>query len=217
MISEKIETIKCLKESLFLGAQFGQGYLINEPEIFFPKCSAKAFSIITKFNLNKNEKKIPSDYSKKYNSQVRRSVSDIVSYGATMLEEESALTALKVFHSNNDCPLITILDENDCVKGILPRYCFLDLFSGQYGYGLYSRKKVVEIIKLDFLSVDENEAVENVVSAATARDKEQVYSPIVIVHEKVYKGIVTIKDLMDSIIAIEVNGRTLEISKKPAA
>jgi len=215
LISEKIEHIENLRDNLNAGAHFGQGYFINMPERFFPKCSAKAFSLITKFYLNNSDKKTKkAEDFQKIDSQNSRPISDILTYGETMLEEESALSALKLFQNKIDCPLITVLNEKECVKGVIPRAYFLDLFAGQYGFGLYSRKKVCEIMKTDFLSVDENESVENAVSAATSRDKDQVYSPIIIVHKKIYKGIVTIKDLMESIIAIEVNGRTLEISKK---
>lgn len=215
LISEKIEHVENLRDNLNAGTQFGQGYFINMPERYFPKCTSKAFSLITKFHLNTSEKKNKKDDDfQKYNSQKSRPISDILSYGETMLEEESALSALKLFQNKVECPLITVLDEKESVVGVIPRAYFLDLFAGQYGFGLYSRKNVCEIMKIDFLSVDENESVENVVSAATSRDKDQVYSPIVIVHNNVYRGIVTIKDLMESIIAVEVTGRTLEISKK---
>lgn len=215
LIAEKIEFIDTLKDTLQVGVHCGQGYFINRPEIFYPKCTNKAFSVITKFNLSKkdNHKEKKSEANQTY-SEKKRPISDIASFGETMLEEESALAALKLFHNKPDCPLITVLDEKDRVTGIIPRTYFLDLFSGQYGYGLHAKKKVADLMKTDFLAVDENEAVENVVSAATSRDKEQVYSPVIIVHKKIYKGIVTIKDLLDSIIAIEVTGRTLEISQK---
>ncbi|MCR5763357.1 MAG: SpoIIE family protein phosphatase, partial [Treponema sp.] len=45
-------------------------------------------------------------------------------------------------------------------------------------------------------------------------EKDDVYSPVIIVHNEIYRGTVTIKDLIESIIAVEVRGRTLEISRK---
>lgn len=214
LISEKIEHIDALNDALEFGINAGQGYFISRPEIFYPKCSPKSFSIISKFINSKQKHKKSGNSLTENSSEYRRPVSDILTYGKTMLEEESVLTALKYFHNNSDCSIITILNEKEKIKGIIPRTYLLDLLSGQYGFGLHSKKKVSDVMKKDFLIVDENEAVENVVSAATSRDREQIYSPVVIASKNTYKGIVTIKDLMESIIAIEVTGRTLEISQK---
>ena len=76
--------------------------------------------------------------------------------------------------------------------------------SGQYGYSLYGKKPVREIANANFLSVDYKMTIDIVSKKAMARSAEQLYDLIVVTKDARYYGVVTVKDLLEKAIEIEV-------------
>lgn len=143
-----------------------------------------------------------------------RPVSGLCVPGVTFFPDAKITDALELFRENEKCSLIPVVDAGKTVLGILPRRSLLDSFGSQYGYSLYSRKRAEDMMTTEFLAVDADEPVEQAAALATARSEKTLYDPIVIVSGKKYLGIVTVKDLLDSIVNVEVMDRTKEISRK---
>jgi diguanylate cyclase (GGDEF)-like protein len=80
-----------------------------------------------------------------------------------------------------------------------------EMLGGRYGFSLYSKKKVQQLIKTDFLRVNYNVPVNQVSRLAMQRPFERLYNPIVVEKDGKYFGIVTIKDLLDACTKVEVD------------
>ena len=70
------------------------------------------------------------------------------------------------------------------------------------------KKQRQELMETEFLFADASEPVDITASKVTARDDSHLYTPVVITKKGKYIGIVTIKDLLYSIVSVEVTERT---------
>jgi hypothetical protein len=77
--------------------------------------------------------------------------------------------------------------------------------SGHYGFTLHQNKPISGITNKDFLSVDFNTPISNVASMAMSRPCNKLYDVIVITENNKYLVTVTIKDLLQKTIEIEVS------------
>ncbi|KMT22299.1 type I-B CRISPR-associated protein Cas8b1/Cst1 [Clostridium cylindrosporum] len=95
--------------------------------------------------------------------------------------------------------------ENDVVKGVVTRHAFYTKLGWRYGYSLYSSKAISNIMSRDFLSVDYKMPIDMVIKLAMSRDEDTLYDHITVVKDSKYYGIVTVKDLIEKTIEIEVD------------
>lgn len=66
----------------------------------------------------------------------------------------------------------------------------------------------------DFFSADENESVIEVSARAMQRSEETVYSPVVVESYGKYKGLVSVRKLLDTIVNVEVAENTRDLMFK---
>ncbi len=71
-----------------------------------------------------------------------------------------------------------------------------DIFSNQFGYAVYQRLPISELMVPDFLTVDVNDSISEIVESALAREKSSVYEDIVAVQEGKYVGMISIARLL---------------------
>ena len=97
-------------------------------------------------------------------------------------------------------PIITefTVIENGIAIGFYTKTAFNEILGGRYGFSLFSKTSIREIMKTDFLSVDYYMPVEQVSKLAMKRPFDTLYNPIVVELEGKYCGIVTVKDLLDT-------------------
>ena len=226
LIAEGIETAGELDTLLSLGVMYGQGFFLAYPARVFTKSSSESYVRIISFQRNKQVlegspteilKKKSADVKKTADRQITNSehghaVSTLAAPGITQFPDTPVIEVLHLFQLHQDCTLVTIVNTEKKVLGIMPRTILLDLFGSQYGYSLHSHKLIRELMITDFLIVDGNSP--ETASRATARAEENLYDPIIVEKDDCYIGIVTIKALLDSIVNVEVTARTQEISKK---
>lgn len=228
LIAEGIETKEELTTLINLGVSYGQGYFIGYPEKVFTKPSNVACSVILDRE-NKNDNNIIKSTGKKvfspnllerklesphFPSLESRAISDVCTLGNSVKPSVLATDVLKLFHEKPDSTAIAVVDEKNNLMGCLFRSSVTDSFGGQYGFSLNYRKTAADIMETDFLAVESIMAVEEVSELATSRDEKHLYNPVIIKKDNKYIGIVTIKDLLNSIVAVEVTERTLEITRK---
>jgi len=97
-----------------------------------------------------------------------------------------------------------ITDEGYLV-GIITRAELFRCLSGQYGYNLYAKKPIEKIMNTVFLQVDHHESINTVAKKAMGRNIENLYDFIAITKDDRYCGIVTVKDLLEKALQVEVN------------
>jgi diguanylate cyclase (GGDEF)-like protein len=97
-----------------------------------------------------------------------------------------------------------IVDDGE-VKGVVTRNSFYSKLGWQYGYSLYSSKSISNIMNKSFLCVDYKMPIDMVIKLAMARSKDTLYDFVTVTKKSRYYGIVTIKDLIEKTIEIEVD------------
>ncbi|MCK9408910.1 MAG: ATP-binding protein [Bacteriovoracaceae bacterium] len=86
--------------------------------------------------------------------------------------------------------------NNGTPIGFLSYRKVADIFSGQYGFALYQKRPVVELMETDFLIVDLDYSISEIVELALGRDKNSLYEDIVTVSEGEYIGLISISRLL---------------------
>ena len=195
LIAEGIETYEELKTLISLGIHYGQGFYIQRP-------AAEIFSI--KNDVRQTIKK----ENEKKNRTFNHGINDF--YIKNIAKKHDAISpnvlVAEVYNKVKEDSSIAgfCITENDVVVGVLTRNDILSYTSGIYGYDLFSKKPVKKIMSRDFMSVDCNTSIDIVSKLAMQRDYEKIYDFITINREGKYYGIVTIKDLLEKTIQIEV-------------
>lgn len=108
------------------------------------------------------------------------------------------------FKKNGDLLGICVVDNGE-VRGVVTRNSFYSKLGWQYGYSLYSSKAISNIMNTEFLSVDYKMPIDMVIKLAMTRSKDTLYDHVTVTKDSKYYGIVTIKDLIEKTIEIEVD------------
>ncbi len=192
-IAEGIETEGELKTLIDLNIDYGQGYYLAKPENKFQEISKEQQIYIGNANYEKNTIGVLGE------------IGALATKKNCVLENDNIFD---IFLSMKNDPKITevcVLDENNHICGMLTRSFIFEKFSGQFGYNLSKRVKAKSLLNHDFLEVDKKTPIEKVAELAMSRAFSQVYDAIAVTENGRYFGIVTIKDLLNSAISIQVN------------
>lgn len=217
LIAQGIETDRELDCLITLGVPDGQGYYIGRPEAQPCKAGKEASACIFRKAVKKEEIKLPAPVIKKLSvlpAGASRPVGVLCTAGWTASPGSPASDVLAQFQKDLSCSVVVIVTGKGKIEGCVTRARILSSFGSQYGYSLYSRKTIRDIMETEFLCVDSSETVEQAALHATARDEEHMYTPVIVSSKGKYAGIVTIQNLLDSIINVEVRDRTMEITRK---
>ena len=237
LVAVGVESANELDFLLSLGVQYAQGYYIGYPAEFPGKVSAESYAriIINQKNneqLNKkNEKKLIKstetekkektkdaasnfNFFEQKNETNSRKIEELAFEGVTIFPDMGVPELMNFFTANKECNFVSVIDLNFNILGVMTHSVLSELLGGRFGFGLNYRKTVKDIMITDFFSVDSMESVEDVASKAMKRDEKNLYEPIVVLKNNHYFGIVTIKNLLDTIVSVEVQEKTLEITRK---
>jgi GGDEF domain-containing protein len=111
--------------------------------------------------------------------------------------------ASQMIRSDPTLPGFCIVEGNTLV-GVTTRHQMTAKLSSQYGYSLYCNRGIDTIMCRSFLCVDFQTPIDIVVRVAMQRDPEKIYDFITVTRDGKYNGIVTVKDLLEKSIQIEV-------------
>jgi len=201
LIAEGIETENELRTLIGIGVQYGQGYFIQVPKEELKEIDACVLESIRTGNSQKN--------------QLYRNVSSFfigyLSYeGVTVSPNDSSGTVYNHFLSDDNLLGVTVVDEHTDVMGTVSRMLIDHAMSGQYGFSLYARRSITNIMDIHPLVVDFATPIDIVSKRAMSRPIKTLYDFIVVTRDGGYCGIVTIKDLLEKTMEIEVmNSRHL--------
>lgn len=194
LIAEGIETQKELSVLVDLGVQYGQGFYLARPAAQLQACNSNIRQEIQE----RNQHKLSSHYQGISYFPVR----NILRSALTVSSDTKVEQVLSYLKKNEDIIGICVI-ENQQVIGTLTREKFLKKLSGRYGFSLYSSKTIQHITCKNFLFVDANTPISNVTKLAMKREKDSLYDFIVVQNQNQYLGIVTVEDLLEK--AMEIN------------
>ncbi len=195
LIAEGIESREELKALINLGVQYGQGYFIQKPNEAMPEIDASLVRFILEMNQKKNNIlgiKLSSLYIENITKNTR------IILPSTKVEQ-----VFDDFKENQDVYGMCIV-HNEKVLGIITRENLILKVSGRYGFSLYQRKEISDIMDKDYLEVDYHTPVNTVSYLAMERDNSKIYDMIVVTKEGKYYGTVTVKDLLQKTTEIDV-------------
>jgi len=196
LIAEGIETKAELNKLIDIGVQYGQGFYLQKPDSSILPIRDSVKFDIKEANARKNQlldRRITDLFICNISTTQKCLTPKImISQVYDLMEKDKTITGF-------------CITENEYLIGIITRSRLYNFLSGQYGYNLYARKTIDLIMSTEFLQVDYHESVHVVSKLAMARNTEHLYDFISITHDSRYYGIVTVKDLLEKTIQVEVN------------
>ncbi len=195
LIAEGIETERELIKLIEIGVHYGQGFFIQRPAPNIQPISGDITNVIYEINMRKNH-------------LVANRLSDIY-IGNISTAVRTLNPSIQVYHVNQmmkEDPRVPgyCIVEDGFVKGVITRESLSSELGGQYGYSLNYKKNISDIMSRDYMQADYQTPIDLVAKTAMQREQEKLYDFITITKEEKYYGIVTVKDLLEKTIEIEV-------------
>ncbi len=196
LIAEGIETGEELETLIRLGVQYGQGYYIQRPHTEVMDINEALLQEIISHNRLKDQLHTES--------LTNVGIKNLCSHTGVVSPKIPADYVYNIFKENPDLFGLCVV-EDGVPLGIITYEKLALKMSGHYGYSLYQNKPISEIMCRDFLAVDSLTSISTVSYQAMSRMKEYLYDFIVVTEQGKYIGTVTIKDLLQKAMEIEVN------------
>lgn len=199
LIAEGIETRAELETLIHIGVHYGQGYFIKRPDSRIAPPDPAVASTIADINAKKN-------YMYGYSlSDVF--IGNLAIPTAAVNERVMVREAYDMLQRSPDMQGFCVTSDG-VVKGIVTRNMVNASVAGVYGYSLYAKKNISCIMNREFLALDYKTPVTLAGKLAMSREDSRVYDFITVTAQGRYYGIVTIRDLLNKTIEIEVNNAT---------
>ncbi|MGE4284803.1 MAG: EAL domain-containing protein, partial [Clostridia bacterium] len=195
-IAEGIETEEELKSVIQLGINYGQGFFLAMPEEEFIESDLEKRELIESIR-----------YKMRLEScqpLIFENVTSICTKKTTVLPKTKAIDVYQLMQKDESVSEIGIVDANGYICGVLTRRFLLEKFSGRYGFTLNEKKLVKNLATEKYFVVDCSKSIDEVSEMAMDRDASNIYDAIFVTREDKYIGIVTVKDLLNSLIQIQV-------------
>lgn len=196
LIAEGIETKEQLSTLINIGVHYGQGYYIQKPQEKIEPLTDEVLLAIKTINTQKNHVYF-SSLSTVY-------VGNYCSENKTIGLTENASEVYNIFLSDPTLIGVTVV-EGSRVAGMVTKTRINLIMSGQYGYSLHAKRPIADIMDNDPLIVDSKTPIDMVSKFAMSRPTEKLYDYIIVTKGDDYYGIVTIKDLLEKTMEIEVS------------
>lgn len=201
IIAEGIETEEELATLISFDVPYGQGYFIRRPHPAPQPVDSVALQVIHRENKIKN---------RFFGARVHKfHVRHICRPGTTLPPHTPIQKVAELFEKNEKLNgLCVVLGETPV--GTLTRSLLNKQLSGRFGFSLFADKAVEVIMDRSFLSVDHQSTIDLVARQAMRREDAKLYDFVTVTREGRYVGIVTVKELLEKSIELEVaNARQL--------
>jgi len=198
LIAEGIETREELETLIHIGVHYGQGYFIKRPDRSISAVPGDVVTAIVDINAQKNHL---------YGYSLAEVYIGNLSFPAPSVNEQMMVQEAYAMLARTNAQGFCVTSEG-AVRGVVTRNAVNAATAGVYGYSLYAKKNIASIMDREFLALDHQTPVTLAGKLAMARPDSKVYDFITVTLNGQYYGIVTIKDLLNKTIEIEVNNAT---------
>lgn len=192
LIAEGIEEYEELSALVNMGVQYGQGYFIQKPEQTIREIDGNVLLTIQSLNRMKKDCASPHGLS-------GRHIRELCVTAKTLSPETPIKQADEIFRRDENCIGLCVL-EGQLPLGIFTREKLVLKLSGSPGAAAYRDQPIRLLMDKDFLSVEGETLVSEVIALAMSRPNDRLYDYIVVTENGSYIGIVTIKDLLQKAV-----------------
>jgi diguanylate cyclase (GGDEF)-like protein len=196
LVAEGVETEDELHALVDIGVDYAQGYFIQKPGRLTMSVGADVEGKIREFNAKKN-------IAYGSNRAVVR-IENICSRSMTVSSETLGTQVNEIFLEQPSLFGIPVVDEG-MVQGLIMRDKFFMQLGSQYGFSLYNKRPIRLIMDKRPLVIDGATSLENASRVMTARSNDCIYDMVIITKHDHYIGTVTVKDMLNKTMEIEVN------------
>jgi diguanylate cyclase (GGDEF)-like protein len=197
LVAEGIETEGECETLIQLGVSYGQGYYLGRPDNELKELPKPLVEKISKTYQNG-----PGQLNK---NSFFGTIETICSEKECFHISARAIDIYEKMRSDTSYTEACIIDDKAHAVGVITRANMLQIFSGRYGYNLHAKKTVEKIMSQDFLAVDLNTSIEVVSKMALDRPDDKIYDSVLVTKQGKFYGTVTIKDVLQTAIKIQVN------------
>ena len=201
IIAEGIETEEELATLISFDVPYGQGYFLRRPDPAPRAVDPVALQVIHRENKIKN---------RFFGARVHKfHVRHICRPGTVVPPHMPMRSVVDLFEKNVKLNgLCVVMGERPV--GALTRNRLHEQLSGRFGFSLFADKAVEAVMDRSFLCVDHQCTIDLVARQAMRRDDTKLYDFVTVTREGRYQGVVTVKELLEKSIELEVaNARQL--------
>ena len=193
VIAAGVDTKEELKTLMDLGVHFGQGayFCLQKPSL--AECCENMKHRVTDVMMEIKRK----DIFAKDNQTVRSLIKKV-----PIIEKDMSCEDVNKYFKANDCNTIAVLNGSKPI-GLVCKSAFDAKLSTRYGYSLYCKKPVTDVMEDDTLIIDASTPIHDAGQMALRRPNE--YDDIMILDKGKYLGIVTMRSIISYTIDYEKN------------
>jgi EAL domain-containing protein (putative c-di-GMP-specific phosphodiesterase class I)/GGDEF domain-containing protein/CBS domain-containing protein len=196
LIAEGIETESELEALIDIGVHYGQGFFIQRPDQKIKEIGSGVLESIK----NRNSKRNNIYYH--FLSSVY--IGNLCRNNVTVSPSDTAENVYNIFLSDDSLLGVTVVNRG-IVVGLVTKTRIDHIMSGQFGFSLHAKRPISIIMDTNPLVTDYPIPIDTVTKLAMSRPAGNLYDFIVVTQDSKYCGIVTIKDLLEKTMEIEVS------------
>jgi diguanylate cyclase (GGDEF) domain len=196
VIAEGIETENELNSLIDIGIEYGQGFFLHRPT----ENNLDIKQEVTELIQSRNNKKRKL-YHCKPNTVF---VGDICRNSICVDSSYTGGKVLEIFNSNPTIMGMPVVDH-DKITGLIMKERFFEKLGTQYGFSLFFNRPINLVMDKRPLCIQYETTIDIASKLAMNRNIENTYDYVIVEKDSKYYGIVTIKDLLEKAIELEVN------------
>ena len=201
IIAEGIETEAELATLVGFDVPYGQGFYLRRPHPDPLPPEAAALRVIQRENKVKN---------RFFGARVHKfHVKNICRPGVSLPPSTPIADLVELFDKDPALHGLCVVRDG-LPLGTVTRHRLHRQLGGRFGFSLFAGKTVDVVMDTNFLRVEYQTTIDRVARQAMLREDEKLYDFVVVTREGRYLGVVTVKELLEKSIELEVaNARQL--------
>lgn len=196
VIAEGIETENELNALIDIGVDYGQGYLLQKPEGTYGGLAKEVISLI--------ETRIKMKNRLYFSTTSKAVVGDLCKSNPYISSKDINKKVYEFFNNNPGLMGVPVVD-NEKLSGLIMKENFFEKLGTQFGYSVFYNRTATLLMDKRPLTIDYNTTIDAASRLAMSREARKTYDYIIVLRDDKYYGIITVKDLLETAIELEVN------------
>lgn len=195
VIAEGIETIDELKTLMAIGVPYGQGFLLQRPQMEFATASPDIVATICEIHQRKLQEL--------FHTSMTMPIGELARQDETVEPQMRGRDLAALFEASPTLQGVVVAEAGRPV-GLLMKNKFLGHLATQYGLAVYGNRPVSLMMDRHSLVVEYDTPLEKVSNFAISRAEKDLYDYIIITKNGYYWGITTVKRLLEKTTQLEI-------------